>query len=182
AKLTDHKGHKFLLQALPAVLEKRPEVRAALAGDGELAHELKKQAKQLGIDSRVRFLGHRQDVPDLIAAADLFVFPSHAEGLGSTLIDAMLAGPAIVTTTAGGIPDLTGSDDPDSEPVAWTVPPRDPQALAEAILHALDSPDQCAMLQQQARRRAEQLFTATRMIEATLSVYRELLDGKCATV
>lgn len=181
AKLSDHKGHKFLLQALPTVLEKRPEVRAALAGDGELAHELKKQAKQLGIDSRVRFLGYRRDAPDLIRAADLFVFPSHMEGLGSTLIDAMLAGPAIVTTTAGGIPDLTGSDDSDSEPVAWTVPPRDPQALAKAILHAVESPKECAMLQKQARRRAEQLFTAVRMIEATVSVYRELLSDRNAS-
>ena len=175
AKLTDHKGHKYLIEALPAVLKAHPQACAALVGDGGLSGELRAQAKRLGIDSHVRFLGYRDDVPDLIAAADLFVFPSHMEGLGSTLIDVMLAGRALVTTTAGGIPDLTGSDDPHAEPVAWTVPPRDPQALAEAILEALASPEKCAVFQERARRRAEQLFTAGRMIDATLRVYRELI-------
>jgi glycosyltransferase involved in cell wall biosynthesis len=88
----------------------------------------------------------------------------------------MLGGRAIVTTTAGGIPDLTASDDGHDEPVAWTVPPRDPQALAEAILDALDSPEKRALFEQRARQRAEQQFTVDRMIESTLCVYRELLD------
>ncbi len=176
AKLTDHKGHRFLLRALPTVLRFRPEVCAALVGDGKLSGALKAEAKRLGVDTRVRFLGYRRDVPDLIQAADLFVFPSHMEGLGSTLIDAMLAGRAVVTTTAGGIPDLTESDDPHADPIAWTVPPRDPQALAEAILDALESPEKRALYQHRARHRAEQQFTADQMIESTLCVYRELLD------
>jgi glycosyltransferase involved in cell wall biosynthesis len=177
ARLTDHKGHRFLLEALPSVLKKHPEACAAFVGDGDLADTLREQAKRLGVDSSVRFLGYRDDVPDLIRAADLFVFPSHMEGLGSTLIDVMLARRPIVTTTAGGIPDLTGSDDPDSEPVAWTVPPGDPPALAEAILDALESPEKRAKLQERAGKRAERLFTARRMIESTLSVYREVLES-----
>jgi glycosyltransferase involved in cell wall biosynthesis len=176
AKLTDCKGHRFLLRALPTVLQSRAEICVALVGDGKLSGELKAEAEQLGIETRVRFLGYRDDVPDLIQAADLFVFPSHMEGLGSTLIDAMLAGRAIVTTTAGGIPDLTGSDDGDAEPVAWTVPPRDPEALAEAIRDAFESPEKRALFEQRARQRAEQRFTADQMIESTLCVYRELLD------
>jgi len=175
AKLTDAKGHRFLLDAMPAVLAQRPEARLFLAGDGELADPLRKQAEKLGIQSAVHFLGYRNDVHDLIHAADLFVFPSHMEGMGSTLIDAMLAGAPIVTTTAGGIPDVTGASEPGSEPTAWTVPACDSGALAAAILQALQSPDQCATLAQRARRRAEQLFTAERMVEATLEVYREVL-------
>ncbi len=123
AKLTDHKGHRFLLDALPAVIQKVPNVVVALAGDGELRETLQQQAEQLGVASHVRFLGYRDDVPDLIQAADLFVLPSHMEGLCSTLIDVMLAGCPIVTTTAGGIPDLVGGESA-TEPVAWTVPPR----------------------------------------------------------
>ncbi len=177
ARLTDCKGHAFLLDALAAVLPKRPQVRLILVGDGELWEPLQAHARRLGIDSHVRFLGYRDDVPDLIQAADLFVFPSHTEGLGSTLIEVMLAGRAIVTTSGGGIPDLTGSDDPEAEPVAWTVPPRNCRALAEAILEALQSPEKCAVLQQRARRRAERLFTARHMVEATLRVYQELLGS-----
>ena len=124
AKLTDHKGHRFLLEALPAVIQRLPKVVLALAGDGELHETLRRQAEQLGLLPHVRFLGFRHDVPDLIHAADLFVLPSHLEGLCSTLIDVMLAGRPIVTTTAGGIPDLVGRDESGGEPVAWLVPPR----------------------------------------------------------
>ena len=182
AKLTDHKGHRFLLDAMPTVIQKYPHLIVALAGDGELLDSLKQQAKQLGIESQVRFLGYRQDVPDLIQAADLFIHPSHMEGLCSTLIEVMLAERTIVTTTAGGIPDLTGSDDPNMEPVAWVVPPRNPQALAETILRALASPEVCATMQQQARRRAESLFTADHMVETTLNVYREVLENRAGRV
>ena len=92
------------------------------------------------------------------------------EGLCSTLIDVMLLGRTIVTTTAGGIPDLLGD-----ESIAWTVPPRDPPALADAILSALASPDECAARQERARRRARDFFTADRMVESTLEVYREVM-------
>jgi len=176
ARLTEPKGHEFLIGALPEVVERHPNVCVALVGDGELSRPLQMQARQLGVDSHVRFFGYRDDVPDLIQAADLFVFPSHTEGLGSTLIDAMLAGRAIVTTTGGGIPDLTASDDPHTDAVAWTVPPCDSRALALAILESLDSPQKRARLGEQARRRAERLFTARHMVDATLAVYRELLD------
>ena len=176
ARLTEPKGHEFLIGALPEVVERHPNVCVALVGDGELSRPLQMQARQLGVDSHVRFFGYRDDVPDLIQAADLFVFPSHTEGLGSTLIDAMLAGRAIVTTTGGGIPDLTASDDPHAEAVAWTVPPRDSRALARAILEALDSPQKRAQLGERGRRRAEHLFTADRMLESTLNVYRELVS------
>jgi len=80
-----------------------------------------------------------------------------------------------VTTTAGGIPDLVGRSDADGEPVAWLAPPRNPAALAETILHALASADQCAVLRERARLRAERLFTADQMVETTLAVYRETL-------
>lgn len=178
ATLAEHKGHRFLLDSLPAVVKKYSKLVVALAGDGELRETLAEQAEQLGVASHVRFLGYRNDVPDLIHAADVFVLPSYMEGLCSTLIDVMLAGRTIVTTTAGGIPDLTGSDVPDAATVAWTVPPRDPETLASAILRALSSPDECAAMQERARHRAEQLFTADCMVEATLDVYHEGGEAK----
>jgi len=177
AKLTDHKGHRFLLEALPEVIRRVPDAVVALAGDGELRGALERQAEQLGVQSHVRFLGFRRDVYDLIHAADVFVLPSHLEGLCSTLIDVMLAERTIVTTTAGGIPDLVGGDEPGGSPVAWTVPPRNPKALAEAILRALASPEECARMQELARRRAQERFTADCMVEATLAVCRETVGG-----
>jgi glycosyltransferase involved in cell wall biosynthesis len=177
AKLTDHKGHRFLLEALPDVIRQLPNAVVALAGDGELRESLERQAEQLGVKPHVRFLGFRNDVYDLIQAADVFVLPSHMEGLCSTLIDVMLARRTIVTTTAGGIPDLVGNDEPSGGPVAWLVQPREPKTLAEAILHALASREESARMQERARRRAEERFTADSMVEATLAVYRETACG-----
>lgn len=178
AQLTDCKGHTYLLEALPEVVRNRPEVIAVLAGDGELRGPLEAQARSLGIHRQVRFVGYRHDVPDLIQAADLFVLPSHTEALGSTLIDVMLAARPIVTTTAGGIPEVTGIGNRPGERLARTVPPRDARALAEAILSALDSPRDGQEWSDRARHRAAELFTAERMVEGTLQVYMELLERK----
>jgi glycosyltransferase involved in cell wall biosynthesis len=181
ATLTDHKGHKYLLQAMPQILRRRPETCLALAGDGDLIASLRRLAEQLGVGGSVRFLGYRDDVPDLIHAADVFVLPSHCEGLGSSLIDVMLAGRPIVTTTAGGIPDLVGRLDPAEPPVAWVVPTKRPDALAAAILEALDSPERCELLCRRARARAERRFTADRMVDATIAVYRDALRERALT-
>jgi glycosyltransferase involved in cell wall biosynthesis len=174
-KLTDCKGHTFLLYAMPTVLARHPEAVCAVVGDGELRRSLEAQALRLGIGHRVRFLGFRRDLPDLIQAADLFVLPSHTEGLCSTLLEAMFAGRPIVATTAGGIPEAIGQDDPE-EVCAWSAPPRHAPALATAILAALDAPDEertrravCAMA------RAQHLFTAQRMVDQTVLAYRGFL-------
>ncbi len=180
ATLTDHKGHRFLLDALPVVFNRVPNACVALAGDGDLRSELEQQARTLGIADRVRFLGYRNDIPDLLHAANLFVMPSHLEGLGSSLIDVMFARLPIVSTTAGGIPELLGPlqiNGANDEPVALMVPPRDPPALAHAIITMLESTTLRAALVDRAQHRAKQLFTADHMVDSTLNVYRELMEA-----
>ncbi len=174
ATLTDHKGHTYLLQALPAVLAKFPQVRLMLAGDGELRNALEAQARQLGISHSVAFLGFRRDVPDLLRAADLFVMSSHMEGLCSTLIEAMFARVPIIATTAGGIPEVLGGASGEKRS-AMLVPPRDPAALATAINDALANLPAMREMVDHAERRAERFFTADKMVDGTLAVYEELL-------
>jgi glycosyltransferase involved in cell wall biosynthesis len=180
-KLTQCKGHVFLLDALPAILARHPQVCLAVAGDGELLEPLRNQAARLGIAEKVRFLGYRNDVPDLIHGADLFVFPSCVEGFGCAAIDAMLAGVPVVTTTAGGLPEVTGMGEADQPPTAWSVPPGEVRTLADAILEAIENPAERAARARHARVRAERHFLAERMVAATLDVYRELLAGSSAT-
>ena len=177
SKLTDHKGHRFLLDAMPSILAADSNILLALAGDGELAVELKRQATALDIAGRVRFLGYRKDVPDLLAAADVVVQPSHLEGLCSSLIDAMLAARPIVATRAGGIPDLLQVAK-DEEQVAWLVPPRCPDALAAAVSEALREPAVAARRSQAARRRALARFTDDMMVDRTLAVFAELFAAR----
>jgi glycosyltransferase involved in cell wall biosynthesis len=180
ANLTGHKGHADLLQAMPGVSACIPKVRLALAGAGDLDETLRQEAQSLGIADRVRFLGYRSDIPDLLRAADLFVMPSRLEGLCTSLVDAMFARVPIVTTGAGGIADAIGLDLPHG-PVAFTARPCDPESLAEAIVLALRSSDS-AELTERAFVRASENFTHRHMVESTLAVYRELLPAarRCA--
>jgi len=177
ASLNEHKGHAFLLEALPTVFGRYPNAAVVLAGDGPQKESLQLQARQLKVEDRVQFLGYRKDIPDLIRAADLLVLPSLAgEGLPLTLVDSMFAGVPFVATAVGGIDDITGGDASAGEPVAWVVEPRDSTALAAAIIEALDNPEQRALRADRARLRAERFFTADHMVDAMLAVYREVLE------
>lgn len=176
ANLTEHKGHTYLLQALPRVLQRIPNVRLALAGTGELEPSLKTEADQLNVRDHVQFLGYRDDVPDLLQAADLFVMPSHMEGLCTSILDAMFARVPMVTTGAGGIADAIGTDLP-LGPVTFTAKPRDADSLARAITFALASPAESSNLAERAYRRASQSFTDQQMVEGTLAVYSDLLNA-----
>ena len=175
AKLTDHKGHIYLLNALPKILATIPKAKLAFAGDGELRDALQAEANRLGIAKQVQFLGYRQDVPDLMHAADIIVAPSHLEGLNTSIIDAMLAAKPIVTTSAGGIPDLTGCREPAVGPAAWVVPPKDPTALSDAVIQAIQQSTLAQQLGAYAQRRAKERFTARQMVNGTLSVIEEVL-------
>ena len=177
AKLTDHKGHVFLLRAIPRLVDRFPNLVFGLAGDGELREELESLADDLHIAPYVRFLGYRNDVPDLLAAADLVVQPSHMEGLCSSLIDAMFAARPIVATTAGGIPDLL-SQQTDDQAVAWLVSPRSPEQLSQAIQQALEDPMEALARGKRARVRAMRRFTADVMVEKTLATYRAIARRK----
>jgi glycosyltransferase involved in cell wall biosynthesis len=182
AKLTSHKGHRYLLDALPAIVRQRPDVIWALAGDGPLAGALRAQVQLLGLQDHVRFLGYRDDVPDLMAAANLLVVPSQMEGLCSSIVDAMLAGVPVVATRAGGIPDLLDESEPWGPAVGWLVPPCDPTALARSVLDALRLTSDTSRLRDMARQRAEREFTAERMVERTIDVYRAALAARAGCV
>lgn len=173
ASLVQCKGHADLLAAAPAVLQAFPEARFLLAGEGAAAARLADLVRSLGVHDHVAFLGLRDDIGDLLAAANLLVLPSHEEGLGSSVIEAMLAGTAVVATNAGGIPELLRDGDTTT---GWLTPVGDVRALGEAIVTALQSPDQRREKADRARARALRLFTDETMIEATLAAYREVRD------
>lgn len=179
ATLTDHKGHIYLLQSMPPVLAAVGGSRSvvlALAGDGELREQLEAEVAAKELKNAVRFLGFRSDIPDLLKAADLFVLPSHLEGLCSTLIDVMIARTPIVSTTAGGIPDLLGPIGSEPE-AARLVPPKDPSALSAAIVAAIADLPALQPTIDLAETRALNRFTDDHMVDGTLEVYRETIHA-----
>jgi glycosyltransferase involved in cell wall biosynthesis len=166
-RLSEQKGYRFLLEAMPAILAEHPHARLLLAGDGHLRSPLTARAVPLG--DRVSFLGLRDDVPALIAHADLFVFPSLWEGQGNALLEAMAVGAPIVATD---IPS-TRETVIDGEH-ALLVPPGDATALAHAVNRLVADPALAARLAEAARVRAQDynIERTTRDLEA---VYARVL-------
>jgi glycosyltransferase involved in cell wall biosynthesis len=127
-RLNAQKGHRFLLDAAALLRARRPDVWTLIVGDGDLMDELRQQAARLGLDDRVVFAGHRTDVPDLLAALDVFCISSLYEGTPLALFEAMAAGSSIVSTAVDGCREIV-----EDESNGLLVPPADAAALAGAL-------------------------------------------------
>lgn len=168
AALTPEKGHEDLLVAMSRVAPEFPDAVLLLAGAGPLEGDLRERARALRLGDRVRFLGAREDLPDVLAASDVFVMPSHSEGLGSAVLEAVWCGVPAVVTDAGGLPETVAE-------FGRVVGAGDPRSLATGLELALGRPEESKRLARGARRRAELLFTADAMVEGTVRVYEGLL-------
>jgi glycosyltransferase involved in cell wall biosynthesis len=164
ARLAEQKGHRDLIAAARIVLDRRPDVRFAIAGDGELRDELERLAAPLG--DRFLLLGSRTDVPDLLASFDVFAFPSRFEGLCVAVIEAQAAGVPVVATPVGGIRESVVDGE-----TGWLVPPKNPEALAERISWVLEHPQEARTVAEAGRRRAVERHSVERMVAETLALY-----------
>jgi glycosyltransferase involved in cell wall biosynthesis len=146
-RLHDSKGNDVLIDAAAIVAAARPQARFFLVGEGPLLASLQEQARALDLGDRFVFAGFRRDVAGTLSAFDLCVFPSLWEGTPITAFEALAMGKPIVSTDADGLLDiLTDTED------AVIVPRRNPPALAEKIVWAIDRPAERARLSAAARR------------------------------
>ncbi len=135
ARLFPYKGHKYLIDAIKILLEKRDDILCLIGGEGPLKKELLRQISSLGIENHVKLLGF---IPDneihlWMNAADIFVLPSLNEGNPTVMFEALGVGLPFVGTTVGGVPEIITSED-----YGLLCPPADPECLAEKILIALE--------------------------------------------
>lgn len=168
-RIAAQKGFGTLLDAAARLRGHHARPLVVIAGDGPLRPHLADRIDPERLP--LRFLGHRDDIPALLAAADVFVLPSVWEGQPLILQEALRAGTAIVATRVGGIPDLTGED------AALLVPPGDPERLAAAISRVLDEPGLAARLGYAAAQRARSLPTEEEAVGAALADYRKAASG-----
>lgn len=168
ARLTPQKGHDTLLDALPLILAQRPGTWAVFAGSGPEHERLTARLWHDPCRGHVIMLGHRGDIPDLLATADVLVLPSHFEGLPLAVLEAMAAGLPIVASRIGGTVEALGHDYP------FLVPPADPNALANAVSDLLSSRAVAADLGAALRRRFHDRFEAGRMAEEIRGIYAGL--------
>ncbi len=125
ARLTEQKGHRYLLQAFPDLLKTWPHLCCVFVGEGELHDTLHRMAIDLGVERACRFLGVRDDIADILAAADLCVLPSLSEGFPFVLLEALAMGRPVIASRVNGVSELI-----EDHKTGLLVPPRDPQALA----------------------------------------------------
>ena len=168
ARFVSPKDHDTLLQAL-SLLPGR-EFKAALVGGGEREALFRKKVGELELRDNVIFLGERRDVPQILAASDIFVLSSNWEGLPRSIIEAMMAELPVVATKVGGVPELV-----EDGVTGFLVPPRDPDALAEALQKLLTDPKLRRRMGQAGRAKALRKFTSDRMLRETEKAYEEVL-------
>lgn len=167
-RLHPQKGYPTLLAAARMLADRVPQPLFLAAGDGPLREEL--ASRIAASRAPLRLLGRREDVADLLSAADVVVLPSIWEGSPLAAQEALRAGLPFVGTAVGGVPALVGDG-------GLLVPPRDPGALAAAIAKVLDDPDFAASLGERAREAAAALPTDESVVGQIEGVYAELSGG-----
>ena len=164
------KGHVHLLRATACLARSRPELVTLIAGrEGHETTRLRTLHRRLDLGGRVRFLGNRDDVPELLAAADLFVFPSLYEGLGGALIEAMALGLPIVCSDLPAVREVV-----EHGRNADLVEPAAPEALAEAMARLLDDRDRRRAYGRRSRSIYEARFGIKQCADAHARLYRTI--------
>lgn len=166
ARFDQQKDHANLIRALAKV----EHANAVLVGDGWLRGDAEKLANSLGVSERVRFLGRRADIPELLKASDIYVHVPLYEGFGIAVIEAMAAGLPVIASDVPGLAQVVGD---------WgvRVPPQDPEALARAIRRLLDSPELRRELSEKSMQRAAD-FDIEKTVDGYIQVYEDVLSGK----
>jgi glycosyltransferase involved in cell wall biosynthesis len=171
-RLVDIKDAPTLVRAFAIALKRMPNLRLLIAGDGSARSGVERLVAELGISTRVRFLGWITELQPLYATIDICALSSINEGTPVALIEAMAAGKPVVATTVGGVPDVVTSD------VGLLVPPRSPERLADALLRlAADAPLR-VRLGGAGRERARSQYSHTRLVENIERLYERGLDEK----
>ncbi len=171
------KGHDVLIDAAPALLARHPHLHFDIVGGGPLLETLRARAAARGVAAAFTFYGHREDVAERLAEADVVAMPSRSEGLPNAVLEAMAAGRAVVASAVGGIPEVI-----EDGVTGLLVPPADPGALASAIGALADDPARADAMGLAARAAVESRFSFERMVEACEQLYLGELQQRAEAV
>lgn len=172
-RLREEKGHAYLIDAMPRIVRECPDFVLLIVGSGSLEDDLKRRARDRGVEASVIFTGFRTDIPRLLAAVDLFIMPSVSEGLGTAILEAGAAGLPIVSTRVGGIPDIVKEGES-----GLLVPPGDPESLADAVVRMNRDPVFAEACGRAARRHVHENFSEESLVRKTEAAYAMWLERK----
>lgn len=171
SRLVPDKGLFVLIEAFRMLSRQRPQARLIIAGEGPLEKKLKIAGRALIDSGHLVFLGFRKDVQNLLLGADVFAIPSLSEGLGSTIIEAMMANTAVIGSAVEGIPELITND-----VSGLLVPPGNANALFEALLALAIDPKRREHLANAGYSWALESCRPNMMIQKTFDIYRAMFD------
>jgi len=171
-RLVPNKGPVTLVRAAARVNRRYPEARFTLVGDGPQRQRLEREAAHLGVAGTVRFTGVRDDVPEILRQATIFVRPSTLEGLPLTVLEAMACALPVIATPVGGTPEIVHHGEQ-----GLLVPVADETALATAILKLLDDPAAAVEMGRRGRETVVHGYGWENVVARTEEVYREVTGG-----
>ncbi|NEQ82645.1 MAG: glycosyltransferase family 4 protein, partial [Moorea sp. SIO2I5] len=172
-RLDEQKAPYYLIEAFAQVLKHSPETLLLLVGEGELQPRLQTQTQQLGIENRVRFLGSREDVPEILKIADIFALSSLWEGLGRAMTEAMLLGKPVVVPNIYGIPETVHHGE-----TGLLFPAKDVAKLAHHLVYLLQNHQERERLGHKAKQLTRKLFDVDQMVQQIEQIYQQLLNQK----
>jgi len=172
-RLQKSKGYVEFLQMAARLQAECPEcvfwmVGEATRGEAYEADQILQLRKQLGLERRVHHLGFRKDIPQLLSAMDIFVFPTHAEAFGLVLIEAMAMQTPVVSSNCDGVLDIV---EPDR--TGFLVPPRNVDALVNTVRQLIENEERRLEMGRLGRRRVEQFFSKTKMVQEICKIYHQ---------
>ncbi len=167
------KGQTYLLQAMSRLVRDAPGLVCLLVGRGQLLAALQGEAASLGLAERVRFLGYRTDVPELLGLMEAFVLPSLSEGLPLSLLEAQAAGRPVVASDVGGNREVV-----EEGATGYLVPPGRPEVLADRIAALLSDPRKARAMGERGRARVQETFSLEAMARRYLTLYRSCANGQ----
>ena len=170
AALAWHKDHRTLIETARIVLDEFPQVIFLIAGDGPLRREIEILIKKLNLEEKVKLLGFRQDIPEILSILDLFVLSSSWEGLGTSLLDAFASRVPVVATNVGGIPEIVKD-----RVNGILVPPNNPGILARAIIHLLKNRDFARQMAEEGFKMVKEKFSIEKIVEQIRKIYDRLV-------
>jgi glycosyltransferase involved in cell wall biosynthesis len=171
ANVRGSKGHAVFLEAARAVLQRHPDARFLIVGDGVGFEDVRRRVREMGLEPRVIMTGFRRDIPAVMAALDVLVLPStKSEATSQVIPQALAVGTPVAAAATGGIPEIVRDGE-----TGRLVEPGNAAALARAVLALLDEPDRAREMARAGQALVRERYSADAAMAATTDVYRSLL-------
>jgi glycosyltransferase involved in cell wall biosynthesis len=167
ARLTEQKGHVYLIRAFREVKKKYPRAKLLVVGSGEMKEELEGLVSELNLDTVVKFTGRREDTADIYHALDVFVHPSIWEGFGLVFLEAMSFSLSIIATRVSAIPEVVKDGE-----TGILVSPKNITELAEAMIWMIENPAKRVKMGRFGKNRVDRVFPVDKMVDKIIGIYK----------